>query len=105
MVLGNMVFDCLTLAKVNVDFVKMVVTATAAFVNSKNGATHGWTEATGTVWSTETLQKLQDLRISMENDLAKLHVGNFSAATAKTGLAIDKEEGLSEHLSGDAPSV
>lgn len=86
------------------------LTAKAAFVSSTTGHTHGWTNMSGG-WSKETLLKLQELRTSMERDLAGLHLTEVSTEQ-RPGLALPTApddaapSGLGEHLGQmEAPQV
>ena len=95
---GTPKFNSLAVATLSADFTKPTVTfsAKAAFVDTKSGVTHGYTDASSSAWSKETMQKLKDLRDSMEIDLGKLHLDGITAATRTKGL--DMESGLGEHL-------
>jgi hypothetical protein len=82
------------------------IKAKAAFIDPATGVTYGWTVAEGGLWSKETLEKLNDLMLSMENDIANVHFeGGGSAPVTSTGAAPAAGGGLNEHLGGDAPSV
>lgn len=106
---GHPKFNTLALATVSVNFLKptLELKAVAAFTDSESGHTHGWTRGDGGVWSKETLKKLQELKLSMEQDLAALH---FEGAT-KPGSTTASQKGLGfsggllEHLGEEAPSV
>lgn len=74
--------------------------AKAAFVNSKNGETHGWT-TNKTRWSATTLAKLKELRESMEVDLAAIHLDGESELVVTSTPSFAREGGgLGEHLDG-----
>lgn len=83
--------------------------AKAAFVDKRTGQTHGWTEGSGNLWSTATLQKMRELVELMEADLARVHFDN--AATAPTAVATDPTAspglsgGIGEHLKGDGAQI
>lgn len=102
MVKGLPKFDALALGELHVDFMKgqIHLEAVAAFVDShsKSGATHGWTKGTGTMWSKQTMDKLNDLKESMESDLASVHFSSTDTAVRKG----NDLGGLSEHLGGDS---
>jgi hypothetical protein len=87
-------------ANVNRDLLHLE--ATAGFVDTSTGETHGWTKGEGRVWSKRTLLKLRELLDSMEEDLAKMHLGDAalksSGATSKAGLDVG---GIGEHLNTD----
>ncbi len=95
---GTPVFDALVLARVEIDMLKRSLTAQAAFVDTKTGATHGWTKGEGAIWSEETKSAAAVLAASMERDLAKLHFGTQPSEVAlpTSGPAAS---GLGEHLS------
>jgi len=76
------------------------LTAKAAFVDSKTGHTHGFTEHM--VWSPDTLLKLRALRDAMELDLQAAH---FTDPEESPIASVKKEDGggLADHLSdGDS---
>lgn len=104
MINGSPKFDGLAIGSIEVDFTKQTIQlkAVAGFINTATGDTHGWTRGEGGIWSTETLQKLQELREAMEKDLARLH---FEGAVKKESKVLDQgTAGIGEFL-GDAPSV
>jgi hypothetical protein len=94
-------FDAIRVAEISVNFLETpaAVTAKAAFVNTKSGATHGWT--TGKRWSDETMAKLVELRELMERDLSAVHFedGAFPGSpTTSSGSLREGFQGLGEHL-------
>jgi len=99
MVRGTPVFDGLALFELEVNFVQQTATATAAFINTATGATHGSTTASGNVWSHETLSLLSQLRESIERDLAKKHL-----TVLDDGVKGVKPTGLAEYLES-TPSI
>jgi hypothetical protein len=107
---GTPRFNGLAVGSLMADFTKgtIVVEATAGFVNSETGETHGWTKGEGATWSPDTMKKLQVLREAMEHDLAKMHFKEHSvqsnSESASSGFELE-DKGLSEHLGVDAPSV
>lgn len=102
---GTPTFDTLVLVSLKADIRASTLEASAAFVSSNTGSTHGWTEAKGNIWSKETVSIFQELVKSMEADLSRVHFGTSQASSMKPGLQLDPG-GLSEHLSGDGvPSV
>lgn len=101
-------FDTIRVAEITVNFLEATpaVTAKAAFVNTKTGATHGWT--TGKRWSEETMIALAALRESMERDLVGQHFDDgsvSSSATTSSGSPRDAFQGLGEHLGTAADPV
>lgn len=93
-------FDAIAVAEVTIAYNRdaLLMKAKAAYVNTKTGTTHGW--LTGTVWSKETLAKLEELRESLERDLA---ARNFTSASTETA---EYYNGLGEHLGGyEAPQT
>jgi hypothetical protein len=74
----------------------------AAFVDTKVGHTHGWTTGTGSIWSKQTMDILNQLRDSMEADLARLHFedGTIETVVKSSGVSTPSPApgGLSEHL-------
>lgn len=94
---GTPVFDALALTTIEINLMDKSMTAEAAFVNTKNGATHGWTKGTGSIWSEDTKAAVATLVALMEQDLAQLHFGTIQAAQ---GLAVPTQpaSGLGEHL-------
>jgi len=104
MINGSPKFDGLAIGNIEADFTKQTIQlkAVAGFVNTTTGDTHGWTRGEGGVWSTDTLQRLKELREAMERDLANLH---FEGAVKKEAKVLDQgSPGIGEFL-GDAPSV
>jgi hypothetical protein len=79
--------------------------AKAAFVDSRTGATHGWTE--GNQWSHGTIEKMRELVLLMEADMARQHFESGGSTespidpTAKPGMS----GGLGEHIGGDGEQV
>lgn len=106
---GVLKFNSIAVSELNADFMKatIVLKAVAAFVDSETGETHGWSRGDGTVWSKDTLKKLQELRSAMERDLGRIHFTEDSVASngedKKPGLNFPK--GIGEHLGSEAPSV
>jgi len=104
MVKGTLLADGLTLMEVaHISFIsgaanpKMV--AKVAFIRTDTGATMGFTEHGN--WSTETLQKLAELKTSMENDVAKIYFGSHTESSPN-----NQPRGLADHLgTSDAPSI
>jgi len=82
------------------------LTARAAFVDTRTGNTHGWTEGTGTIWSEETKRALVALVELMELDLSRLHFLGMPEAPSNIQGMRTEPGGLGEHLTDDdAPSV
>ena len=76
--------------------------AKAAFVNTEDGATHGWTEGSGAIWSPDTIRQLELLRSAMESDLARMHMED--AQPIQRGKSEERSpSGLAEHLSASGP--
>jgi hypothetical protein len=104
MIDGTPKFNSLAIRELAAEFNQMgqiKLTGKAAFVNQQGGTTHGWTRGEGAIWSQETIQRLQQLRESMEMDMGGLHfVGvNPSTFTAERPLAeLGGPGGLGEHL-------
>jgi hypothetical protein len=94
-VTGTPVFDAVALTTIEIDLMERSLTAKAAFVNTKTGSTHGWTQGAGAIWSEETKAAARVLAVSMENDLAKLHFGTRPEAQSSQPTA---RSGLGEHL-------
>lgn len=85
------------------------VVVKAAFINTKTGATHGWT--TCQQWSNETMAKLKELRECLEQDLSVVHFADSSSnsavvpATAKNGNIKEGFKGLGEALGSAGDDV
>ena len=108
MIRGQAKFDGITMGEFSANFLSPTVElkCKAAFINQGTGATHGWTN--GASWSPETIQKLNELKESMEKDLGKVHfVGGgesfFSGNSTSSGGTMGPS-GLGEHID-DAPQV
>ena len=86
--------------------------ARAAFVNTKNGKTYGQTTLSA-CWSKETMVLLDQLRTSMETDMAVtvFEEGSASSTTRLFPNPLPKQDaggiplGIGEELEMDAPSV
>jgi hypothetical protein len=105
-VTGTPVFNSLKIVTIDVNFHEGTMDARAAFVNTSNGETYGWTDGKGLQWSQETKDKAAELARLMELDLAKRHFGEAATSSSEpTGLKVTKGGGLSEHVVGDADSV
>lgn len=108
MIRGTPLFDGVAVGELEANFIGSTkLSAKAGFVNAKTGQTHGFT--THTDWSQATLEKLAELRASMEVDIAKKHfsdVESVEVTSARPGLDLGKG-GLGEHLGQgtDPPSV
>lgn len=106
---GTLKADGLAVAKITIDFLHnpVKVHALAALVHTKGGQTLGWTEGTGATFSTETMQKLQELRTAMENDIARGVFTEGAVAEAVETSSGIKLGGLAEHLgnTSDPPSI
>jgi hypothetical protein len=100
---GTPVFDSLKVLELWVDVLQSSMQCKAAFVNTKTGHTHGWTEGRGTMWSKETKKRLDALKESMEMDLMKVHFSGASEPAKSPGLQVSG--GIKEHLEDDAPPV
>jgi hypothetical protein len=107
MIKGIPRFDGIAIGQLSANFNRetLHLEATAGFVDSKTGETHGWTKGDGRMWSKETMQKLLELREAMESDFSRLH---FSMTGSEyVGPVHSKApSGIGEHLAtADAPSV
>lgn len=101
-------FDAVRIAEITVNLLEAPasISAKAAFVNTKTGATHGWT--TGRRWTEATMEKLRELRESMERDLTAQHFDDGATTgvtTTSGGSPADALQGLGEHLGTGAESV
>lgn len=99
-------FDGIRVAELSVSFMEAsaLLTAKAAFVNTRTGDTHGWT--TGRRWSAATLEKLSELRASMERDLEGMHFedGALTPVAGNEGLPA-AFKGLGERYTGAGDEV
>ena len=111
---GTPKFDGIVVASFEADFKATTIKldAEAAFVDTRSGETHGWTRGSGHNWSKETMLKLQELRESMETDLAQRHFDHPETSSVRQVNspnidAMRSSEGLGEHLGSDveAPSI
>ena len=107
MIRGTPKFDGVVVGEIKIVFtgLQLQFEAKAAFVDSKTGETHGWTNATASAWSPITIDKMKELRALMELDLGKLHLeGGGEVLVGPTGVAPHTsagfEGGLGEHLGG-----
>ena len=107
---GTLNSDGLTVAQITIDLLQnpAKVHALAALTNSKTGQTLAWAQGDGGVWSTDTMEKLRELREAMEEDLARaLFAEHSSVNTRPNTKGVKIETGLGEHVGGgaDAPSI
>jgi hypothetical protein len=104
---GTPKFNALTVAKLDADFLRPTISlkSTAAFVDEGTGHTHGWTEGAGDVWSDATMKKLDELKKSMEEDLAARHFSGISTTSSPNPVDPSLDQGLSEYLGDDTPSI
>lgn len=96
---GTPKFDGLTVAEINAVFTGgLSVETTFAFVNTRTGASHGWTKMTTA--SPKSIDLLKALAASLEEDAAKQHFdeGSDTTATAVT----QPTSGLGELLANAA---
>lgn len=100
---GTPVFDGLTLIELEANLLNKQLTCKAAFINTRQGATHGYTEGTGAIWSEETRVALRALTDCMERDLARIHLGHTIEGLTPPA-SVQYPAGLSEHLDGDTTS-
>lgn len=113
MILGTPKFTGIVLGQLTVDKLSkptIQITAKAAFIDPNTGNTYGWTTAEGALWSKETLEQLNSLLVSMEQDIARVHFGDGGyeapAAVAPAAPATPKASGgLGEHVGSDPPSI
>ena len=106
MIKGTPKFDGLAVGEFTVKFLgpsQLEFNAKAAFVNNKNGETHGCTSATSAVWSPATIEKLKELRALMEIDLGRMHLEGggevlIGPASAAPMAQQAHEGGLGEHI-------
>ncbi len=104
---GTLKADALTIARITLDFLQNPIKthALAGLVDSRTGDTFGWTEVDGGAWSPETRTKIQELRESMERDIAK-RVFTSAGIDESNGKGMRVEGGLGEHLgTEDATSI
>lgn len=104
MINGTPRINGIAVGEVSVSFIGGVteMQAKAAFINSDNGLTHGWTEHKS--WSPATLQRLMELKSAIEEDLAAVHFEDGATASSpqRAGLR-QRTTGLDEL--DEAPSV
>jgi hypothetical protein len=109
MIKGYPKVDAIVVGEFTVSFVGPTLDfkAKAAFVNSKDGQTHGWT--TNQTWSPPVLEKLRELRMLMEVDLGGIHFdngGELVASPLPGPRPATEPGGLGEHMgSGGIPQV
>lgn len=102
MVTGSMQADGVVVGEMSASFLNgATLKAKAAFVSSRSGQTHGWTE--NQTWSPATIVALQALRYAMEADLGRLHLagGENPEVPAQNGATEASGPGLGEHLRGE----
>jgi hypothetical protein len=114
MIKGTPKFDGLVVAVIEINFLKnpgtVAINVQTAFINERTGDTHAWSRGSPG-WSDETRGLIQDLRASMERDLAGRHFieGSLSDGASPATVARKGPSGLGEHLGtatdDDVPSV
>jgi hypothetical protein len=99
----TVLFNHIAVGELSVNFIKgptAEIKVKAAFVNTENGKTYGWTE--GAPWSKETIERLAELRHCMERDLAAVHFADAAEGSPGTSIAggsmADAPKGLGERL-------
>lgn len=105
---GTLKFDGISIGELTANFMQgpgvISMKAKVAFVNSKTGATHGWT--TQEQWSPAVLEKLKELAMLMEEDVSRVQFSDAgSSAIGASGRAPDPVGGLGEHLKEEAPQI
>lgn len=95
---GTPIFDALAVTVIEINRLKKTLVADAAFVNTKTGATHGWTKGEGTIWSEETKAAAAALEACVERDMARQHFGSLPTELGST-VPGQPAQGLGEHLS------
>lgn len=99
----------LVVARIEADFLKSPsrVTALGALVDEKTGTTTAYVNGGPGTWSTETLEKLNELREAMERDLAGrvFEDVHASSSTYAGRPGLQQPSGLAEHLGDEPPSI
>lgn len=104
---GTPKFDLLIISDIRVEYkggTDSTLAATAHYASSVTGQTHGWTRSQSG-WSAETLNKLAELRESMENDIAARDFDGGSASSPQKQEAGLSLGGIGEHVGTDAPQA
>jgi hypothetical protein len=106
-------FNGIALGELSVNFLEGApkLVAKGAFINTQTGQTHGWT--TCQQWSTDTMEKMKELRLLMERDMSAQHFVDGSVSTTVTtttggGGLKDGFQGLGEKFGAtdeDVPQV
>lgn len=105
---GTPKFTSLSIAEVAVEFRSdsaIMLSCKAAFLDTERHAAYGWTRGEGSIWSPETMALLNQLRESMEQDMARLH---FVDQPVRNGVAVGQPTqvlGIGEHIGQDADQV
>lgn len=102
--------DELKVAKISVNFLSNPVRVHSLFalVDTVTGRTVAWSEGEGGLWSNETMAKLRELCILMEEDAIKHISSDQGFIPSQHPTARVPAGGIAEHLSdgdADAPSV
>jgi len=110
MIKGTIKADGMKVGSIEIDLIHEPNTmkCKAAFVNTKDGTTTGWTTGLTALWSDETKKKVFELAESMERDLAKIHFSSWESDTtgSASGLKLSEPGGIAEHVgSKDADQV
>lgn len=108
MIKGTMKADAVTVGEINISLLSgLTMKVRAAFVNTKGGTTHGWTEAVNWPWSKATLSALAAFKSAIEEDLAREHLVGYSVETEEGTPATKSSreaDGLGEYLAREDKS-
>ncbi len=96
---GSIKFDALALVSLEANLPEKSMRVRAAFIDTKTGETHGFTDGHGHIWSPETKAALTTLATLIEKDLGRLHLVN--ARTPGAAKAPVDQGGLGEHVGSD----
>jgi hypothetical protein len=104
---GTSKIDAITIGTLNANFLAgpgaISLETKVAFVNSKTGQTHGWTDYKGP-WSPAVTAKLKELAEVMEKEIGALHFADTDDIS--TSRPSEATGGLGEFVSsGDGSQV
>jgi hypothetical protein len=100
---GTIKFNAVAVAEVEANMLgpSPQLSGKAAFVDTRTGKTHGWTSAKGIAWSKETIEALDALCECMNQDLARIHMAEYTSESTGVTSGMANITGLSEHLNSE----
>lgn len=98
---GTLKADSLTVTKLTIEFghTAAKIDALASLTHEASGALMAWTQASTAAFSAETLERLQEVRLLMEQDIARFVLESNESSMTSSPVQF---KGIGEHVGGDA---